>query len=105
MMPIEPVKNIIKAFGPSFESSFKSTLMVRSTRQAGSKYLEATKYNLDSSGSMIPKVEVPGKHEGYFYQLLKVLLPFRTVISDKIYVVLSLLQARVHRKVFDSEVS
>tara|TARA_Y100001936_G_scaffold246893_1_gene291690 strand:+ start:1470 stop:1685 length:216 start_codon:yes stop_codon:yes gene_type:complete len=55
IIPIVPVKNMINAFDPSFLISGKSILTVSKTRLAGSKYLEATKYNLELSPEIIPK--------------------------------------------------
>jgi hypothetical protein len=53
-IPRVPVKNIINAFGPNFNISLKSTLKVNNTREQGRRYLEATKYKLDSLESIIP---------------------------------------------------
>jgi len=38
-----PVKNIIKAFGPKLKIAFKSMLNVIKTKEAGKRYLLATK--------------------------------------------------------------
>ena len=54
IIPAVPVKNMMSALGPSFMTSLRSTLMVSSTKAAGSKYREAIKYNLDCDGSMSP---------------------------------------------------
>ena len=54
IIPIVPVKNITIAVVPNFLISGISILIVSNTRLAGNKYLEATKYNLDSSPEIIP---------------------------------------------------
>ena len=54
MIPTLPVRNIIIALKPSFFIPGKSTLIVRSTKLVGNKYLDATKYKLDSSPEIIP---------------------------------------------------
>ena len=53
--PMVPVKNMITAFEPNLFIAGRSTLIVKSARLVGSRYLDATKYRLDSSPEMIPK--------------------------------------------------
>ena len=55
IIPNVPVKNITIALVPNFLISGMSILMVSNTKLAGNKYLEATKYNLDSCPEIIPK--------------------------------------------------
>ena len=43
MMVTVAVKNIINAFGPSPITAFRSILKVSKTREAGRRYLDATK--------------------------------------------------------------
>src|SRR5690554_5236276 len=54
--PIVPARNITKAFGPSLTIPLKSILKVKSTKDAGNKYLDATVYKPDSSPEIRPKV-------------------------------------------------
>ena len=54
IIPNVPVKNITIAFAPNFLISGMSMLTVSNTKLEGNKYLDATKYNLDSSPEMIP---------------------------------------------------
>ena len=53
-MPMVAVKNIMMAFDPSLLIAGISILRHSKTKLAGSKYLEAIKYRLDSSEEMIP---------------------------------------------------
>ena len=47
IIPTVAVKNIINAFEPKFMIPLKSMLKHSKTKLAGSKYLDATKYNCD----------------------------------------------------------
>jgi len=44
MMPMVPVKNMIKAFHPKLKTAFKSMLKVIKTNAAGNKYLLDTNF-------------------------------------------------------------
>ena len=54
MIPVVAA-NMMIALGPRLYIPFKSMLRHRSTKLAGSKYLEATKYKLEVSPSTIPR--------------------------------------------------
>ena len=61
MMVTVAVKNIINAFGPSPITAFKSILKVSKTREAGRRYLDATKYRFVSLGTRPVFVKTEGK--------------------------------------------
>tara|TARA_R110002111_G_scaffold21606_16_gene50227 strand:+ start:1445 stop:1609 length:165 start_codon:yes stop_codon:yes gene_type:complete len=47
---------MIRAFGPNLAMLFRSILRVSKTREVGKRYLEATKYRLESSPEINPVV-------------------------------------------------
>src|SRR5690606_41640599 len=54
IIPIVPVKNMIRALGPRLKMALRSILSVIRTRDAGSRYLLAIKYNCEVLSSIIP---------------------------------------------------